>query len=99
MRLVCSVVAFKVALIVTGVCVSTPEVVTLNVAVLCPAATVTVFGTDAVVAPLNKDTTTPEGPAWPSNVTVPVDDVPPGTDVGLTLTAESGAGVIVRTAF
>src|SRR5580692_3770244 len=40
----------------------------------------------------------PEG-AGPFKVTVPVDDIPPGTEIGLTVTLFTPGGVIVSGAF
>jgi len=55
-----------------------------NVALVAPAATVTVVGTDATALFEDRLTTKPPVGALPfANVTVPVADVPPGTDVGL----------------
>jgi hypothetical protein len=58
--------------------------VIVNVAVVDPAGTVTVAGTVATDVLLDESDTTAPLPvaAWAS-VIVPVDDVPPMTDVGL----------------
>lgn len=40
----------------------------------------------------------PEGPACPESVAIPVEGDPPGTVAGLRLTEDSIAGVIVRSA-
>ena len=62
-------------------------VVTVNVAVVAPAATVTLAGTcAAAVLLLVSVTTAPPTGAGLSNVTVPVEETPPNTDVGLRLT-------------
>jgi hypothetical protein len=75
------------AVIVTGVLVATEVVVAVKVAVVAPAATVTDAGTWAAAELLEvKLTTAPPVGAGPSNVTVPVEDVPPTTVAGLTLT-------------
>jgi len=77
----------------------TEKVVTVNVAVLAPAATVTVGGTEATPAfALESVTTAPPDGAIPVNVTVPVDVLPLGTDVGLKVRVELTALVTVSTA-
>ena len=55
----------------------TAEVLTVNVAVVAPAATVTVAGTVAFALLEESVTTSPLGPAGPVRVTVPVTAVPP----------------------
>jgi hypothetical protein len=55
----------------------TTLVVTVNVAVVSPAATVTLPGTCADVLVLNNVTTAPVVGATPFRVTVPVDGLPP----------------------
>jgi hypothetical protein len=74
--------------IVSDLFAVTAVVVIVNVAVLAPAGTVTVAGTVADGS-LDVSLTATEPPVAtvPFRVTVPVDDVPPGTDVGLTVTA------------
>ena len=73
--------------------------VTVNVAVVAPAATVTLAGTcAAVVLLLVRVTTAPPDGAGPVKVTVPVEDVPPITEVGLRLTEVSAAAVTVKVA-
>jgi hypothetical protein len=78
----------------------TALVVTLKVAVVLPATTVTEVGTVAEAVLLDNATDTPPEGAAPLKVTVPVDDVPPVTLVGLSETEESdtGTGVIVSEA-
>jgi hypothetical protein len=79
---------------VTDVLVATGMVVTVNVAVVAPPATATLAGTvAAAVLLLLSVTTTPPVGAGPFSVTVPVDGVPPVTDVGFKLT-ELGAGAL-----
>jgi hypothetical protein len=76
---------------VTGVDVVTALVLTVNVALLAPAATVTLAGTIAVDAPLlERETAAPPVGAGPLRVTVPVEDWPPPvTLIGLSAIAES----------
>lgn len=89
--------------IVTGVDVVTAVVVTVNVLLVLPAATVTLEGNAATaVLLLESDTTVPADGAALVSVTVPCEVFPPTTLVGLNEMAESvGAlvpGVTVRTA-
>ena len=76
---------------VTGVDMVTAVVFTVNVALLAPAATVTVAGTvAAAVLPLIRETTAPPVGAGPLSVTVPVEDcAPPVTLVGFSVSVES----------
>jgi hypothetical protein len=67
---------------VTGVVVVTAFVVTVNVAVVLPAFTVTVGGTVAAALLPDNVTTAPPPGAGPVRVTVPVDGLPPTTLVG-----------------
>ncbi len=72
-------------------------VVTVKVAVVAFAATVTFAGTVATdVLLLLRLTTAPAAGAGPFNTTVPVERVPPGTEVGLKLTELRAAAVTVR---
>src|SRR6266481_4516662 len=74
---------------VTGVDVVTALVLTVNVALLAPAATVTVAGTVAVdVLLLERETTAPPVGAGPLSVTVPVEGDPPVTLVGFSVSEE-----------
>ena len=77
-------------------------VLTVNVALVAPAGTVTLAGTlAAAVLLLESVTSAPPDGAGPLNVTVPVEDcVPPITLVGLSVSDESvtaggGAGATV----
>ena len=80
-----------VALAATGV------VVTVNVALVAPAATVTLAGTVAAdVLLLVSVTAAPPAGAAPFKVTVPVDEVPPVTLVGLSVTLEGVGALTVR---
>ena len=76
---------------VTGVDVVTALVLTVNVALLAPAATVTLAGTVAVdVLLLVRVTAAPPVGAGPLSVTVPVEDcAPPVTVVGFSVSVES----------
>jgi hypothetical protein len=86
----------------TGVDVVTALVFTVNVALLAPAATVTVAGTVAVdVLLLERETTAPPMGAGPLSVTVPVEGDPPVTLVGFSVSEETvgrGCGSTVRDA-
>jgi hypothetical protein len=89
-------VPLNVAEMVAADVAFTPTVFTVNVALDWPAATVTVAGTEASELLLERDTTVPDGPAWPVSVTVPVDGLPPVTAEGLSVKDESPAGSMVR---
>jgi len=68
---------------VTVVDAATPLVLTVNVALVAPAATVTLEGTvTAAVLLLESATCAPPAGAAPLNVTVPVEELPPVTLVG-----------------
>src|SRR5712664_4034077 len=89
----------------TGVDAATALVLTVKVALIAPAATVTLDGTlAAVVLLLESVTCAPPAGAAPLSVTVPVEDcVPPTTLVGLSVSEESvgaggGAGVTLSEA-
>src|SRR5476651_523238 len=70
----------------------------LNVWLDAPAGTVRVVGTLAFALFDVNERTKPFGPAAPFNVTVPDVTLPPITEDGETETADSTAGVTVRTA-
>ncbi len=70
----------------------TALVLTVNVALLAPAVTVTLAGTvAAVVLSLDRETAAPPLGAGPLRVTVPVEVDPPVTLIGLSATEESVA--------
>ena len=79
----------------TGVELVTALVLTVNVALLAPAATVTLAGTVAVdVLLLEREMAAPPvGGAGPLSVTVPVEDcAPPVTLVGFSVSKERVGG-------
>jgi len=76
---------------VTGVEEVTALVLTVNVALVAPAATVTLEGTVATPLLLEGCTCAPPVGAVPLSVTVPVEGDPPVTLVGLSATEESVA--------
>ena len=80
---------------VTDVDVVTVTVVAVKVALVAPAATLTLAGTVAALLLLCSETEMPPVGAGPVRVTVPVDGLPPATDVGFILTPESAGGVTV----
>ena len=88
--------------IVAGVDALTLDVVTVKVALVAPAATVTLEGTLAAVLLLDSNTTRPPAGAAPESVTCPCDVAPPVTLVGFTLTlctlAGGASGVTVSVA-
>ncbi|HZD32495.1 MAG TPA: hypothetical protein VE779_12640 [Candidatus Angelobacter sp.] len=84
---------------VTEAFAATPLVVTMNVAVVALAATVTLAGTwAAAVLLLDSMTTAPLAGAGPLSVTLPADEVPPITEVGLRLVVVRVAAVTVKAA-
>ena len=85
-RLAVDVVPFTVAVSVAETAVLTALVVTVNVADVCPAATVTVPGTLADELLDASPTTKPPVGAGPLRVTVPVEEDPPTTEAGFTVT-------------
>lgn len=82
---------------VTDVEDATPLVVMVKVAVLAPAAIVTLAGTCAAdVLLLLRVTTAPPDGVGPLSVTVPVELLPPTTDVGLLVIDDSVGALTVR---
>ena len=82
----------------TGVDAVTALVEIGNVALVAPAGTVTLPGTEATdELPLDSVTTAPPAGAGPDSVAVPVEGFPPTTVEGLTPTEDNtAAGVTVR---
>jgi hypothetical protein len=79
--------------------VPTATVVAVKVALVAPAATVTLAGTVATaVLLLPSVTTAPPAGAALLNVTVPVEDAPPVTAAGLTDTEDTAGGFSVSVA-
>ena len=72
---------------VTAVWLETADVVTVNVLLDAPALTVTLPGTDAAAELSDSVTIAPPAGAGALRVTVPVEDEPPDTAVGLTESA------------
>ena len=86
-----------VAEMVTDLVVVTVRVVTVNVAVVVPATTVTLAGTVATeVKLLERVITAPPVGAGPFKVTVPVEGVPPLTLLGFRLRVLSTGAVTVK---
>jgi hypothetical protein len=80
---------------VTEVVVATELVVTVKVALLAPAAMLTLAGTEAaVVLLLERVTSAPEGGAAALSVTIPWDVLPPITLLGFSVN-ELAAGAVV----
>ena len=89
------VTAFAVAETFTVVFTAGWVVVNVNVAVFAPVGTVTDAGTEPVAGlSLTSDTTSPEGPALPVSVRVPVDGLPPTTVIGANAIDFGTAGLI-----
>lgn len=83
-------------MIVDGVEVETADVLIVNVPVVSPAATVTDESTVALALLEDSETTVPPVPAGPVSVTVPVEVVPPRTELGATETLAKPAELIVK---
>ena len=74
-------------------------VVTLNVMLVAPAATVTLAGTVAAVGLVfDRVTTAPPVGAGPFNVTVPIEELPPPTVAGFMTKAAIARGLMVSPA-
>ena len=89
---------FSVAVIVKDVLAPTDEVVTVKFAVVAPAGTVTVDGTEAEPPLAERLTTAPAPTAGLFNVTVPVEDWLPVTSVGFNATPATAGALIVKVA-
>ena len=76
----------RFALIVAVVFAPTAIELIVNVALVAPAATVTEVGVVALELLDERETTAPPVGAAPFKVTVPVEELPPTTDVGLSET-------------
>ena len=97
MRVAVRLVLLYEAEMVTVVVTITTDVLTVNVALVAPAGTVTLAGT---LAPegllLERETTAPPLGAGPLNVTVPVEELPPPSRLTGSGSARTGlAGVEV----
>lgn len=93
-----TVVPDATPLIVTVVSVDTAVVETLNVADVCPAATVTEAGTVALAESDERLTTSPPVGAADDNVTLPEVAEPPTTDAGVKPIDTGTTGLMVRDA-
>ena len=74
----------------------TDTVLMVNVTLVLPAGIVTLAGTVTAGSALVKKTTIAPGPAGASSVTVPVDDCPPFTELGLSVNESGPIGRIER---
>jgi hypothetical protein len=91
------VVPLNTAEMLTVALAATGLVVIVNVALVAPAATVTFAGTcAAAVLLLVSVTAAPPAGATPFKVTVPVEEVPPVTLVGLSVTLEGAGALTVK---
>jgi len=95
-RVVVTGVPVRVAEMVAEVLAFTDKVVMLKFAEVFPAGTVTVDGGVAFALLDANFTTIPAVGAAPLSVTVPVEGVPPVTEVGETATLTKAGGVTVR---
>ena len=87
---------FSVPVITALAGAATPTVVTVNCALVAPSTIVTVAGTPAFELLLESATVTPPTGAADDSVTVPLLDVPPGTDTGRTVRPVNCGAVTVR---
>lgn len=86
------------AVIVAEVVACTGEVVAVKLAFVCPAPTTTLDGTEAALLLLDKNTPAPPGGAAILKETVPMEDDPPVTDVGLKVKLETvGVAAVPQT--
>ena len=85
-------------MIVTGVDAETAEVVSVNVAVVEPAGMVTVAGGTTLWPFVDKLTVVPPVGAGEPRVRVPVEEVPPTTEVGDTVKPTRPVGESVSVA-
>ena len=91
-----TVVPDATPLIVAVVSADTPVVETLNVADVCPAATVTEAGTVALAESDDRLTISPPVGAGEDNVTLPALADPPTTEAGVNPLDTGSTGLIVR---
>jgi hypothetical protein len=84
--------------IVTDVKAATDVVVTLNVLLVAPAATVALAGVVENVLLSDRVTTAPPVGAGPFKVIVPVEGLPPTTLAGFMTKADTAGGLMVNPA-
>jgi len=84
---------------IAEVTVATVLVLTVNVVEVLPAGTTTGDDTWAAAALVERVTEAPPAGAAPFSVTVPVELLPPITEVGFSVTLDSAGGLMVRVAF
>ena len=89
-------IPFRLPVITALTGAATPTVVTVNCALVAPSTIVTVAGTPAFKLLLESATVKPPTGAADDNVTVPVLDVPPGTETGRTVRPVSCGAVTVK---
>lgn len=89
---------FMLPVMTAKVCVATPNVLIVKVAMFCPPGTTTDAGTIATALLLVSVTVVPAGLAGPSKVMIPETGFPPATTVGLTFKAESSVARMVSVA-